>query len=91
MSHDRGDATNCSKEHFTDPIINQTIPASSTISTNCSKFQTNFRKILKLEQISENKWKECEKVKTGKIAADVNENNSESGIVQWYLNFMLKI
>ena len=53
---------------------NQTIPTLSDISANCS----NLTKILKLEQIIESKWKQCEKVKTTKkcekIAVDANDN-----------------
>jgi hypothetical protein len=85
MPHATGDDTSSSTEHPTEQKVNQTIPTLRDSSANCSKFPTNLSKILKLEQIVESKWKECEKVKTtkkyDKIAVDVNDNFKGSDMV----------
>ena len=84
MPHATGDDTTSSTEYSTEQKVNQT--TLSDISANCSKFPTNLLKILKLEQIAESKWKECEKMKTArkydKIAVDVNDNFKESKMVR---------
>ena len=81
MPHDTGDATTSATEHSPEKKVNQAIPTLSDSSANCSKFPTNLIKILKLEKITENKWKEWEKVKTEikfeKISVDVNDNFNE--------------
>ena len=86
MPHDTADATTCSTEHSTGQKNNQTIPTLSDSSVNCSKFPINLSRILKLEQITENKWKKCEKVKTTKkyekIAVDSNGKFKESEMVR---------
>ena len=84
MPHATGDDTTSSTEYSTEQKVNQT--TLSDISANCSKFPTNSLKILKLEQIAESKWKECEKMKTtrkyDKIAVDVNDDFKESKMVR---------
>jgi hypothetical protein len=86
MPHDTGDATTSATEHSPEQKVNQTIPTLSDSSANCSKFPTNLIKIQKLQKITENKWKEYEKVKTEiifeKIAEDANDNFNECEMAQ---------